>query len=100
MRTGAEYLQALHDGPRIWVIGEGLVEDATWHPATPAVVDECVAWYDCHFDPEWQNIALTPPGGGDRSPWGSARIHLKLSLISIGLRWRCFFLPELDVENA
>ena len=26
MRTGAEYRRALHDGRRIWVVGEGLVE--------------------------------------------------------------------------
>ena len=67
MRTGAEYREALHDGRRIWVIGEGLVEDVTVHPATRAVVDEYVAWYDRHFDPEWQDVVLTPPdASGDR----------------------------------
>lgn len=35
MRTGAEYREALHDGRRVWVLGEGLVEDVTVHPATP-----------------------------------------------------------------
>jgi hypothetical protein len=71
MRTGAEYRNALHDGRRIWLIGEGWVEDVTVHPATRAVVDEYVAWYDRRFDPEWQALVLTPPDArGERSPWG------------------------------
>ena len=61
MRTGAEYRNALHDGRKVWVLGEGPVEDVTVHPATQAVVDEYAAWYDRHFDPEWQDIVLTPP---------------------------------------
>ena len=56
MRTGAEYREALRDGRRVWVIGEGLVEDVTVHPATRATVDEYVAWYDRHFDPAWQEV--------------------------------------------
>jgi len=71
MRTGSEYRHALHDGRKVWVIGEGFVEDVTRHPATRAAVDEYVAWYDCHFDPEWRDILLTPPDdAGDRLPWG------------------------------
>ena len=31
MRTGSEYREALHDGRRVWVIGEGLIEDVTVH---------------------------------------------------------------------
>ncbi len=70
MRTGAEYRAALRDGRRVWVLGEGLVEDVTVHPATRATVDEYVAWYDRHFDPEWQDIVLTPPDArGARAPW-------------------------------
>ncbi|MGH7341909.1 MAG: 4-hydroxyphenylacetate 3-hydroxylase N-terminal domain-containing protein, partial [Candidatus Rokuibacteriota bacterium] len=70
MRTGAEYREALRDGRRVWVLGEGLVEDVTAHPATRATVDEYVAWYDRHFDPEWQDIVLTPPDArGGRAPW-------------------------------
>ena len=73
MRTGAEYREALRDGRRVWVIGEGLVEDVTVHPATRATVDEYVAWYDRHFDPEWQDVLLTPPdANGARSPWAYA----------------------------
>src|SRR6516225_8111125 len=71
MRTGAEYREALHDGRRVWVLGEGLIEDVTTHPATRAVVDEYAAWYDRHVDPEWRDIVLTPPDArGDRLPWG------------------------------
>jgi aromatic ring hydroxylase len=33
----------------------------TTHPATCAMVEYYAAWYDRHFDPEWQNILLTPP---------------------------------------
>ena len=70
MRTGAEYREALRDGRRVWVMGEGLVEDVTTHPATRAMVDEYVAWYDLHFDPAWQEIALRPPDArGERTPW-------------------------------
>lgn len=32
MRTGAEYRAALRDGRKVWVVGEGLVEDVTTHP--------------------------------------------------------------------
>jgi aromatic ring hydroxylase len=73
MRTGEEYREALRDGRRVWVIGEGLVEDVTVHPATRATVDEYVAWYDRHFDREWQDVLLTPPDAqGARAPWAYA----------------------------
>jgi aromatic ring hydroxylase len=88
MRTGVEYRRALHDGRRIWVVGEGLVEDVTTHPATRAVVDEYVAWYDRHFDPEWQDIVLTPPDArGERSPWGYVVPRSAADLTNMG---RCF----------
>ena len=66
MRTGAEYRQALRDGRRVWVMGEGLIDDVTTHPATQAMVEEYVAWYDLHLDPVWQDIALRPR---DTTPW-------------------------------
>jgi aromatic ring hydroxylase len=69
-RTGAEYREALRDGRRVWVIGEGLVGDVTVHPATRAMVDEYVAWYDRHLDPAWADVVLAPPdAGGRRAPW-------------------------------
>ena len=69
MRTGADYKESLRDGRDVWVVGEGPVEDVTTHPATSAMVDEYVAWYDRHFDPDWQDILLTPSdGNGHRHP--------------------------------
>ena len=69
MRTGADYREGLRDGRNVWVVGEGQVEDVTTHPATAAMVDEYVAWYDRHFDPAWQDTLLTPPDEkGQRNP--------------------------------
>ena len=74
MRTGADYRESLRDGRRVWVMGEGLVDDVTTHPATRAMVEEYVAWYDRHFDPAWQDVVLTPPdAAGRRSPWAYVR---------------------------
>ena len=67
MRTGAEYREALRDGRMVWVMGEGRVDDVTTHPATSAMVEEYVAWYDRHLDPAWQDILLAPPDGGRRA---------------------------------
>jgi 4-hydroxyphenylacetate 3-monooxygenase len=61
MRTGADYRSSLRDGRRVWVLGEGRVEDVATHPATSAMVEEYVAWYDRHFDPVWQDRVLTEP---------------------------------------
>jgi 4-hydroxyphenylacetate 3-monooxygenase len=70
MRTSADYRQALRDGRRVWVMGEGLVDDVTTHPATRAMVDEYVAWYDLHFDPAWHEVAIRPPDAQTESaPW-------------------------------
>ena len=60
MRTGEEYREALRDGRRVWVMGEGWVEDVTTHPATRAMVEEYALWYDRHLDPEWQDLLLAP----------------------------------------
>src|SRR6516162_4600326 len=73
MRTGAEYRAALRDGRRVWVLGEGPIEDVTTHPATRAMVEEYVAWYDRHFDPEWSDLLFSPPDTrGERRPWAYA----------------------------
>jgi 4-hydroxyphenylacetate 3-monooxygenase len=70
MRTGKEYREALRDGRRVWLVGEGAVDDVTIHPATRAMVDEYVAWYDRHADPAWQDVVLAPPDAdGVRAPW-------------------------------
>jgi aromatic ring hydroxylase len=83
LRTGVEYREALRDGRKVWVIGEGAVEDVTTHPATRAMVDEYVAWYDRHFDPAWQDTVLT----GDRLPWGYVLPKAADDLVGMG---RCF----------
>ena len=71
MRTGREYRETLStDGRRVWVLGEGLVDDVTTHPATCGMVEEYVQWYDRHADPAWQDVVLTPPDpAGARTPW-------------------------------
>ena len=69
MRIGAEYRESLRDGRDVWVVGEGAVADVATDPSTSAMVDEYVAWYDRHFDAEWQDMLLTPSGGnGQRHP--------------------------------
>jgi len=88
MRTGAEYRVALRDGRRIWVLGEGLIEDVTTHPATRAMVDEYVAWYDMHLDPEWIDVLFSPADAeGPRRPWGYAVPRTSDDLRGMG---RCF----------
>jgi 4-hydroxyphenylacetate 3-monooxygenase len=69
MRTGADYRGSLRDGRRVWILGEGLIDDVTTHPATQPMVDDYVAWYDRHFDPKWQDTVLMPQdAGGVRRP--------------------------------
>ncbi len=88
MRTGAEYREALRDGRRVYVMGEGLVEDVTAHPATRAMVDEYAAWYDRHFDAAWHDIVLTPPdAAGRRAPWAYALPKSAADLRAMG---RCY----------
>jgi aromatic ring hydroxylase len=84
MRTGAEYREALRDGRRVWVMGEGLVEDVTTHPATRAMVDEYVAWYDRHLDPDWQETLITP-ATAERASAGWAYVLPKNSADLVGM---------------
>ncbi len=85
MRTGSEYRDALHDGRRVWVMGEGLVEDVTVHPATRPMVDEYAAWYDRHHDPAWQDVLLTAPDErGARRPWAFATPRTPADLRAMG----------------
>ena len=62
MRTGADYRQSVRDGRRIWVMGDGRVDDITTHRATCAMVDEYVAWYDRHADRAWADTVLGKDG--------------------------------------
>ena len=82
MRTGAEYRESLRDGRKVWIVGEGEVEDVATHPATRAMVDEYAAWYDRHFDPGWQSVLLK-----EDLPWGYVLPKSADDLIGMG---RCF----------
>jgi len=88
MRTGADYRQSLRDGRRIWVLGQGRVDDVTTHPATRPMVEEYVRWYDRHFDAAWQDTVLAPPDdAGQRVPLGYLVPRSAQDLVRMG---RCF----------
>ena len=94
MRTGAEYRESLRDGRNIWVMGEGPVEDVTTHPATAAMMEEYVAWYDRHFDPDWQDVLLTgPDANGARRPlaFEAPKTSADLQRLGKALRTVLFF---------
>src|SRR5712671_5740587 len=84
MRTGADYREALRDGRKVWVLGEGLVEDVTTHPATSAMVEEYVAWYDLHFDPAWRDILIAPPASREATPWAYLLPKTSEDLVGMG----------------
>ncbi|MBV8507751.1 MAG: Pyoverdin chromophore biosynthetic protein pvcC, partial [Alphaproteobacteria bacterium] len=85
MRTGAEYREALRDGRRVWVMGEGWAADVTAHPATRPMVDEYAAWYDRHLDPAWQEVLLaSTDADGNRVPWAYAVPKGAADLIGMG----------------
>jgi len=85
MRTGREYREALRDGRRVWVLGEGWVEDVTTHPATQAMVEEYALWYDRHLDPEWQDLLLAPlDAAGERVPWAYVLPKTPEDLLGMG----------------
>lgn len=88
MRKGADYREALRDGRRVWVMGDGRAPDVTTHPATAAMVEEYVAWYDRHFDPAWQDIVMAPPdASGKRSPVSYTLPRSSDDLVCMG---KCF----------
>jgi aromatic ring hydroxylase len=66
---GADYRKALRHGRVVYVMGEGRVDDVTADPATRAMVEKYVAWYDRHFDPRSTETLMTPPDPcGSRLP--------------------------------
>jgi 4-hydroxyphenylacetate 3-monooxygenase len=88
MRAGADYAKSLNDGRRLFVLGHGWVDDVVSHPATSAMVEEYVTWYDRHFDPAWQDRVLTPPdAAGKRIPIGYLVPRTAQDLAAMG---RCF----------
>jgi 4-hydroxyphenylacetate 3-monooxygenase len=102
MRTGAEYRQALgEDGRRVWVLGEGLVEDVTTHSATAAMVEEYVAWYDRHLDPEWREL-LWAPACPEREtmPWAFTVPKNAADLVGMGRSFaRTTFLSAGNITH-
>jgi 4-hydroxyphenylacetate 3-monooxygenase len=69
MRTGADYRRCLSQGRKLWIVGQGEVEDVTTHPSTRAMVDCHADWYDRHFDPDWADVLLTAAdASGARRP--------------------------------
>jgi 4-hydroxyphenylacetate 3-monooxygenase len=102
VRTGSEYREALRDGRRVWVMGEGLVEDVTIHPATRPMVDEYVAWYDRHHDPRWRNVLLGPPDPrGVRAPWAFTLPRTSADLRAMGRSYaETIFLTAGNVTHT
>src|ERR1700731_3805928 len=99
MRTGAEYREALRDGRRVWVMGEGWAGDVTAHPATRAMVEEYAAWYDRHIDPAWEEVLLAPADGdGKRVPWAYRHGRIVM-VLSCGVPLDNFDLVDLERRN-
>ena len=65
-------------------MGMGVVEDVTTHPATAPMVQEYVAWYDRHLDPQWRDNLLAPAEAGERTPWAFVLPRRKEDLIGMG----------------
>jgi aromatic ring hydroxylase len=85
MRTGADYREAMRDGRKVWVLGEGWVDDLTTHPATRAMVEEYVAWYDRHLDPAWQDVLFAPAAAGrERAAWSYMLPKTSDDLVGMG----------------
>jgi aromatic ring hydroxylase len=94
VRTGREYRETLRDGRRVWVVGEGLIEDVTLHPATRAMVDEYAAWYDRHHEAAWREVLLAPPdAGGARVPWAFALPRTPADLRAMGRSYAATIFP-------
>jgi aromatic ring hydroxylase len=102
MRTGADYREALRDGRRVWVMGEGKVADVTTHPATRAMVDEYALWYDRHFDPAWQDLLLSPhQAHGERVPWAYVAPKKVEDLIGMGRSFaKTIFLSAGNITHT
>lgn len=103
MRTGADYREALQkDGRRVWVLGEGRVDDVTTHPATAAMVGEYVAWYDRHFDPDWLEILFAPATPvRERTAWAYVLPKTSEDLIGMGRSFaRTIFLSAGNITHT
>jgi aromatic ring hydroxylase len=102
MRTGAEYREALRDGRRVWVMGEGWAADVTTHPATRAMVDEYAAWYERHRDPAWREVLLSPHAAdGEGVPWAYVAPKTVDDLVGMGRSFaRTIFLSAGNITHT
>ena len=103
MRTGADYRIALRDGRKVFVMGEGQVDDVTTHPATRAMVEQYVAWYDRHFDPAWADTLLSRhlDADGNRLPWAFELPKTSTAVIAVGLAiQKTIFLSAGNVTHT
>jgi 4-hydroxyphenylacetate 3-monooxygenase len=65
MRTGAQYLESIRDGRRVYCDGE-LIEDLTIHPKTRGYAKMIAQYYDLHHDPENQEMLTFVDDDGER----------------------------------
>ena len=102
MRTGADYREALRDGRKVWVMGEGKVADVTTHPATRAMVEEYALWYDRHLDPAWQETLLSPHHAhGEPVPWAYVMPKNVEDLIGMGRSFaKTIFLSAGNITHT
>jgi aromatic ring hydroxylase len=102
MRTGADYREALRDGRKVWVMGEGWAADVVTHPATAAMVEEYALWYDRHLDPAWADTLLAPPdASGKRVPWAYVAPRRSEDLLGIGRSFaRTLFLSAGNITHT
>jgi 4-hydroxyphenylacetate 3-monooxygenase len=80
VRSGADYKKALRDGRKVVIMGGGAIDDVTTHPATAATVEQYVAWYDRHHDPDWGATLLSPSA----EPWAFVLPKTSAEAIAIG----------------
>jgi 4-hydroxyphenylacetate 3-monooxygenase len=59
IRRGAEYLESLRDGRRLWLMGQR-VEDVTTHPALAGCARSVAAVYDLQHDVAHQELLTVP----------------------------------------
>ncbi len=102
MRTGADYREALRDGRRVWVMGEGWAADVTTHPATRAMVDEYALWYDRHLDPAWREVLLSAhEAGGEPVPWAYVWPKRAEDLVGMGRSFaKTMFLAAGNITHT
>jgi 4-hydroxyphenylacetate 3-monooxygenase len=64
LRRGAEYLESLRDGRRLWLMGER-VEDVTTHPALAGCAGSVAAVYDLQHDAAYHELlTISSPSTG------------------------------------